>query len=246
MQKSHIRPITPDARLSEALDMLGKCGAFADIGADHGRLSAAALLQGRAEHALISDISEKALSKARALIARLGLEERATFAVSDGLDALDALGGRRADAVFILGMGGGTAGGILRRGRDRLNGAALIMSAHSDIPVLRAAVCDIGYRIRDERVVRDGGRFYVLMKCLPALPDERPYDEKELYLGAGLMSAMPSEWLPLLRRNERLLKKCIAAMEAAALQKDGERLTLFRRELGYVTDMLKRCGEAVE
>ncbi len=223
--------------------MLDKCRLFADIGADHGRLSAIALMQRKAERALVTDISDKALQKARTLITRLGLKERVIFSVSDGLDALKALNGENADAVFILGMGGETVGGILRRGYERLCGSTLIMSVHTDIPALRAAVVDIGYRIREERIAHDSGRDYVLMKCMPALPNEPAYTEEELMMGAELMRSLPSAWKPLLDRRLRLLTQGIAAMEQAGLQKDAERLGLFKREYDYVTSALRRLEE---
>ena len=69
---------------------------FADIGADHGRLSAVMLLSG-ARSALVADISAAALEKARKRLHALGLDNRATFAVADGLaqsvpGAAEALG----------------------------------------------------------------------------------------------------------------------------------------------------------
>ena len=89
------------------------------------------LLSG-ARSALVADISAAALEKARKRLHALGLDNRATFAVADGLAALDALK-QPPDTVFVLGMGGETIGGILRRGHTRLGGAALILGAQTDL-----------------------------------------------------------------------------------------------------------------
>ena len=80
-----------DGRLSAAMALAENCRMFADFGADHGRLSAVMLLQDENRCALTADISAPALQKSRDLIASLGLNSRVTFAVANGLDALDAL-----------------------------------------------------------------------------------------------------------------------------------------------------------
>ncbi|HIR80201.1 MAG TPA: tRNA (adenine(22)-N(1))-methyltransferase TrmK [Candidatus Limiplasma merdipullorum] len=210
---------------------------FADIGADHGRLSAVMLLSG-ARSALVADISAAALEKARKRLHALGLDNRATFAVADGLAALDALK-QPPDTVFVLGMGGETIGGILHRGHTRLGGAALILGAQTDLPMVRRTVCEVGYRIRSEVIASAGGRDYVLMRCTPARADEAVYTERECMLGPGLLRAPSSEWQRVLKRREHLLQQEISAMEKAGLEKDRERLAMNRRELGYVTGQLR-------
>ena len=206
-----------DGRLSAAMALAGRVDTFADIGADHGRLSAAMLLSGNARRALISDISPYSLEKARKLIARLELNDKAVFAVADGLDALD---GSSVDLAFLLGMGGDTLSGILRRGQHRLHGAALVLGAHTSLPQVRATLCQIGYRIRREVVIRDSSRDYVLMRSTPALPDEPAYTEAECLLGPMLMRECPQGWLPVLKRRRRLLLQGVEAMQASRLEKD--------------------------
>ena len=76
-----------DARLSAAMALAGSCKVFADIGADHGRLSAVMLLADPQRRALIADISDLALSKARRRISGLHLQDRAVFAVADATES---------------------------------------------------------------------------------------------------------------------------------------------------------------
>lgn len=223
------RPPAPDARLRAAMELCGPVDAFADIGADHGRLSACMLLSGQAGRALVADVSAEALAKARRLMGAHGLEKQAVFAVADGLDALDALPGR-VDAAFVLGMGGDTISGILSRGRQRLEGMTLILGAQTELYLLRRALCSVGYRVRAERVVAQGRYAYVLMRAEPALPGEAAHTEAECLLGPCLMRQMPREWLPVLSRRELLLRRGIEAMTAAGLDKDRERLERFRME----------------
>lgn len=229
-----------DGRLSAAKGLAGDTHFFADIGADHGRLSTVLLLENADRRALVADISASALQKAKDRIQWMGLTDRAVFAVADGLDALNALGSDHPDTVFILGMGGDTVSGILRRGCQKLHGAALILGAQTELPLVREALCAIGYRIRRELVASENGRDYILIRAETALTDEPAYSEEELLLGPGLLKEMPVEWLPVLQRRKRLLAQGIAAMAASSREKDSSRFALFQRELAYVENALQR------
>ena len=229
-----------DGRLSAALALAENCSVFADIGADHGRLSAVMLLEDEHRYGLVADISAQALAKAKTLIGRMGLAHRVTFAVSDGLDALNALTDRTPDTVFILGMGGDTVSGILLRGAAQLHSAALILGAQTDLPLVRRALCSNGYRICSEVVASESNRDYVLIRAIPAAGEEPSYSEEEFLLGPKLLKTLPKNWLGLLERREQLLSKGIRAMRAAGLEKDKERLALFEREIVYVQRALAK------
>ena len=226
-----------DGRLSAAMALAENCRMFADIGADHGRLSAVMLLQDENRRALVADISSPALQKSRDLLGRLGLNNRVTFAVADGLTALDHLNGEQPDTVFILGMGGDTVAGIIRRGADKLHGAALILGAQTDVPLVRKTLCDIGYQICRETVASEGKHDYVLLR---AETGNVEYNEEQLIMGPLLLEECPKNWLPLLERRERLLLNGLQAMRAAKLEKDAERLALFEREIVYVHRAMER------
>ncbi len=225
-----------DARLSAAMALTEDCRMFADIGADHGRLSAAMLLADAERRALTADISAPALQKSRDLLGRLQLTDRVIFAVADGLNALDALKTEQPDTVFILGMGGDTVSGIIRRGATKLHGAALILGAQTDLPMVRRTLCEIGYCIQREVVASEGKHDYVLIR---AVPGQANYSEEELLMGPILIRERPANWLPLLDRRYALIQKGIAAMQAAQLAKDADRLALFTRESGYIEQVMK-------
>ena len=234
-----------DGRLSAAMEMAENCRVFADIGADHGRLSTVMLLADENRRALVADISAQALEKARTRINLMGLCDRAVFAVSDGLDALDSYSGERIDTIFVLGMGGETVSGILLRGAHKLHGAALILGAQTELPLVRRTLVRIGYRIRREVIAAESGRDYVLLRAEPAEAGESAYTEEELLLGPMLLKALPAGWLPVLERRERLLLQGIEAMRTSRQEKDAERFALFEREIVYVQralSMLRKEG----
>ena len=227
-----------DERLEAAVAMAVPCRVCADIGADHGKLSAAMLCRGLCEHMLVSDISDKALEKSRVLLGGLHLQDQVTFSVADGLDGAKLLT-EPLDTCFILGMGGETMAHILEAGQAALNGAKLILSPQTDIPLVRATLVAMGYRIRREEIIPSGKRQYVLMRAEPALPGERPYTAEELILGPVLMKERPAAWEAYLRREEQYAQTAVAAMEKASTNKDSERLAHFRGTLSLVQEALR-------
>lgn len=168
-----------DERLSAAAALFPACDAGADIGADHGRLSCCLLASGRVKHMTVSDVSADSLEKAKRLLQLHGLSERADFAVADGLAALSG----PVDALAILGMGGAAAARILSGAPQKLRDARLILSAHTDLPLLRETISSLGYKIENERAVCAKGRYYVV---LSAARGAETLDRRALFLGPRL------------------------------------------------------------
>lgn len=185
-----------DERLTAAAELFSACELGADIGADHGRLSCHLLHTGKCRRMLVSDISDDSLSKARQLLSLHALDDRVTFRVADGLKALE---NDQVSCAAICGMGGALISRILTAGKDKLNGAAVVICSHTDIPLVRKTLCDIGYRIENEKVVRAKGRFYVVMRAEAGIES---YTDKELYLGPCLLASKDERFLSYLKWRE--------------------------------------------
>ena len=179
-----MRPPVLDERLSLAAAFFPACAYGADIGADHGRLSCFLLETGKAARMCVADISAPSLEKAKLLLAQHQLSDRADFRVGDGLTVLP----KKADAIAILGMGGKTLSEILTTGKEYLQGAVLVLSAHTEIPLLRKTLSTLRYRIETEKIAVAANRFYVLLR---AIPGAEVLGEKELLLGPRLMETVP-------------------------------------------------------
>ncbi len=185
-----------DDRLSKAAALFPACAYGADIGADHGRLSCYLLESGKCGRMCVADISESSLEKAKKLLTRRGLDDRADILAGDGLSVLP----RPAEAIAILGMGGRTLSHILLSGKDRLCGAALILSAHTEIETVRRALVELGYRIEAEEIALAAGRVYVVLR---AVPGEEALTEKQLFLGPRLMESAKEYYLKYLAQRIR-------------------------------------------
>ncbi len=155
--------VTP--RLAAALEMLQGCDTVADVGCDHGRLTAALLQSGACSHVIASDISAPSLDKARKLVEYIGQSKQASFRIGDGLQVLQP---HECDAIAILGMGGTLMARILDACRLPLMGSGSVvlqpMRAQDDI---RQYLYEKRYHITDDRIVFDHGRYYQILKAVP-------------------------------------------------------------------------------
>lgn len=174
-----------DERLSAAASFVlaetaGKaCASMADVGCDHGYLSAYLLEHCPQLSVLACDVSAPSLEKAKRLMASRGYAQRIRFAVADGLAALDV----PVDAIVIAGMGAETILKIVREGRDRIGGAMLIMQANTDLPMLRSELAKMGFVVEKEAFTEAAGRHYVTMAARAGAVQSM--DERRALLGAA-------------------------------------------------------------
>lgn len=187
-----------DERLSLASELYQPCALGADIGTDHGLLPCHLLKAGVCERMILADVSPKALQHAREQVTRQRLTDRAQLICADGLDALHTPCG----CVSVMGMGGETIASILTRGQTKLQGAVLVLSAHTDLHLVRQAVQEIGYHIVREELCRAAGRFYVVWRAEP---------------GAASMTAEEIRFGSLLLENDTPLLREYMAWRKAVL-----------------------------
>lgn len=150
-----------DERLSLAAALYEPCDWGADIGTDHAFLPCHLLRTGVCQHMIAADVSPKALARARENLSRSRLLHRAEVVLADGLNAVS----RPCGCISVMGMGGELMARILRDGRDRLQGAVLVLGAHTELHLVRQAISDIGYHIVQEKLCRAAGRFYVFWRA---------------------------------------------------------------------------------
>lgn len=131
----------------------------ADIGCDHGQLTAYLLENCEGLSMIASDVSAPSLEKAKRLFASKGFGGRVRAVVADGLGGID----RPLDAIVMAGMGAQTILRIIDEGRAKIGDAKLIMQANVDLPMLREQLCAQGFAIEKEAFSHAAGRRYVTM-----------------------------------------------------------------------------------
>lgn len=191
-----------DARLTQIANMLPRCRVIADIGCDHGRLGARLLLEGKCETMWFSDISAPSLEKAKVLVDRLGIRDRAEFFVGDGANAFPYA----PDCAVISGMGGVTISEIIKNANGKLENTRLIMEPNVGDRILRKTLMDEGYAIVDERVVRAGRRFYIL---IDAQKGKYELSEEEQIAGPIMLKNMDGEFYKYALFRARVSEKAL-------------------------------------
>ncbi len=213
-QYVHISP-----RLSTALHMLNGYSVVADIGCDHGRLSAALLQKNICKKVIATDISEPSLKKAKDLINRIGQNDRVSFRAGDGCGVLKPY---ECDAVAMLGMGGTLMCRILESCKIPIMGAkALVLQPMRAQDDIREYLFRNMYHITEDQVVSDHGRMYQIFKAVPddtfdQIPDGYPKD----FFDVGYRSFLERD--PLLPDLCRQQLSCHLKMLPSAVGSDGE------------------------
>ena len=151
-------------RLKAICDLCLPGQVVADIGCDHGYVSITLTNSGKFEKALAMDINEGPLRLAGQNIALYGDKARIETRLSSGFDKLEK---GEADTVIIAGMGGMLVRDILDAGRDKLGSVKqLVLGAQSDIDTVRRYITAAGFRIDDEEMLEEDGKYYQLIRAV--------------------------------------------------------------------------------
>ena len=138
---------------------------MADIGTDHCFLPIHAILTGKIDSAIGTDVNAGPLARARENVAREGLSDKIELRLGDGFSPI-AQG--ECDSAVIAGMGGMLISNIIR---DRLHVARelrqLILSPQSDSALVRRTLHTFGFEIYLEDMVKDGEKFYPIIIAKP-------------------------------------------------------------------------------
>jgi tRNA (adenine22-N1)-methyltransferase len=145
-------------------------GVLADVGTDHGYVPIALLQRQKIRGAIAMDINEGPLTRAQANIAAAHLEDYIETRLSDGFSALRP---GEADSILIAGMGGEMILHILSEGEEVCDAAGeLILQPQSDIRKVREYLREHKYKIIDEDMVCEDGKYYPMMRAIKVKEDD--------------------------------------------------------------------------
>jgi tRNA (adenine22-N1)-methyltransferase len=151
------------ARIETILSMMPVCRVAADIGTDHGLVAWGILNGGKAKKVIATDISAASLRKAQKYAAAHTISEMETR-LGDGLAPL-APG--EADAAVLTGMGGRLIARILGEGAGVAGSIPVfILQPMHSVRDLRHWLYEHEYMIAEERLAREGDRFYHVMRVI--------------------------------------------------------------------------------
>ncbi len=178
-------PIKLSPRLQTIAAMIDCRAAVADVGCDHGKLSAYLALSGCPKVVAV-DVSAKSLSKTRELVRELGLGGVVQTRVSDGLKKLKP---GEAKVIVMAGLGGQTISEVLASGaRQAMAADMLVLQPMNSVGTVRRWLVDNGFQITDEQLSEEDGRIYQVLAATPGQDSRPPMSLFDLEVGHLLMS----------------------------------------------------------
>ena len=133
-----------------------------DIGCDHGFLGIYLTLNRSNIKVISSDINEKPLEKARENILKYHLENKIETRLGDGLSVMS----NDVTTIVISGMGAENIINILKDIKKYTNVNKLILSPNNDFLLLRKEICKLGFKIENEKIVLEKGKYYLISKLV--------------------------------------------------------------------------------
>lgn len=151
-------------RLKIIASFVTKGYCVADIGTDHGYIPIYLTEMRQCPKAYAMDVNQEPLNRAKQHIAESTAADKITCILSDGLDQLPV---REVDSVVITGMGGDLVVRILEQGMGKLSYIKeLILSPQSHLERVRHFLHDHGFRILEEEMLKEDGKYYVIMRAV--------------------------------------------------------------------------------
>ncbi len=206
-------------RLTIIFNHIKKCKTFADIGCDHGYISLAMLKENKAEKVVFSDISEKCLEKATALLLPFIKDNRALGVVSDGFNKIG-----KVDSALIAGMGGEEIVSIINSAE--VLPETLIVQPMKNADRVRSTLIKKGYKIEKDFTFKSQGKFYDL---IVANVGNDFYTQLELEFGRTNLTEKPCAFVERCNKRkqsilEYISNKNLSEQSKIALKKELERL----------------------
>ena len=181
---------TLDARLSAAAELVRPGQPVADIGCDHGKLTAVLAASGKYPKVIGADLRPGPLAKAAQTLEYAGCKDRAELRLGDGLSVLSP---GEAGTIVLAGVSAQTTWEIIEKAPwvSAPGGPRLVMvpaTRHSD---LRRWLWEHGFALIADRPVQAAGRWYAVIaaeytgevrmptfqECLFGLTDQWPEGE---------------------------------------------------------------------
>lgn len=149
-----------DNRLKRITDFIPSDSYILDVGCDHALLDIYLALNRNNVKLIASDINENPLKIAKENIKKYNLEDKITLEKADGVSKIND----EVDTVVIAGMGTSTINDIINNDLKKLkNVKKIIISSHTSSFELRENMNKKGFKIIDEAVVFDKGKYYEII-----------------------------------------------------------------------------------
>ena len=220
-------------RLKAVADLVTPGLRLADIGTDHAYIPIYLVEQQIIPSAIAMDINKGPLGRAETNIKEHGLDQKIQTRLSDGLERLDL---NEADTMIAAGMGGALVIKILSAKEEVTeNLKELILQPQSEIWKVREYLCTKGYRIIDEKMVIDDGKYYTAMK---AVKGEAAYNRAELEYGPILLEKKDPVLLEFLNREKEITYTILKSLYGQKSDKSKQRFAELTHTMSFLNQVM--------
>ena len=197
-------------RLLAAAGMITRGNVVADVGCDHAYTSIYLCEEGIAPRVIAMDVNKGPLAGAAKHIEQAGLGENISLRLSDGLEALSPF---EADSVLLCGMGGLLMIKILSDYPEITKTVQeLVLQPQSEVGEVRRFLHRQGYRITKEHMLKEDGKFYVMMHAVPTEETQQYEEACDYEYGKLLMEECNEVLKEFLERECRLRNDVLTAL----------------------------------
>lgn len=170
-------------RLQQVADTVKKSNIIGDIGTDHAYVPIYLVKNGIAKGAVAADISQGSCKKAQLNVTANHINDLIDVRCGNGLEVIKS--GEIIDAIIIAGMGGLMTISVLDSNKEAVqNAKQLVLQPQKDISKVRKYIHSIGFKINNEVMLIDGGKFY---NIIDAEKGSEEYNEIEYLFGKILI-----------------------------------------------------------
>ncbi|WP_352399938.1 class I SAM-dependent methyltransferase [Anaerotignum sp.] len=206
----------------------------ADIGTDHGYVPIYLHKKGKVKKALACDVRKGPLEKAKENILLYQVQDDIETRLGSGLVPVKP---GEVETGVIAGMGGMLTVRILKDSPEVVASLKeLILAPQHDVDEVRRYLHSIGFRIETEHMMKEDGKYYNIMRCIPG--EERYPREIDYLYGAKLL--MHKE--PLLKEILTSEEKKYQVVEEKLIQSDTDNA---KERLVQVQEKLRLMREAL-
>lgn len=170
-------------RLKTVAEMTTRGNIVADIGTDHGYVPIYLVENQICEKVYAMDINDGPLKIADKNIAMKELESNIETIKSDGMEKLKD---NMVQTVIIAGVGGELMVNILKKGENIKGIKEFVLCPHRRVDMVREYLLDKNWKIIDEKMLIDDGKYYTVMKAKKGC-EKISYDETEIKYGRILL-----------------------------------------------------------
>lgn len=228
-------------RLQAVAGMVTPGNRVADVGCDHA-YTAIYLIKNRiSPYVIAMDINQGPLDRAMENVKKFDLADKISIRKSDGLKMLNE---GEVDTILMAGMGGRLMFQILSSRMKVVSSAKeLVLQPQSEIHLIRKSLKELGYIIIRENMLKEDGKYYVIMKLKAASfklkdKDYQLIKPEHIYFGRILLEERNPVLLEYLKTEKQQYKNIYQELITLPTKQS------IRRQ-NEITDMIRLIDHAI-